>query len=305
MPSTPPLVYDLFMRRFERLTLALLLITIPASLRAQSPTTYAPPACPSASASPTTRPHTPRPTPDQLAAIAASQTSDPTVLPASEPPNFAITRYRLQDYFDCATQASCYWADLDAQTVRAQAELDRLLTAHHASTPDAARTQKLAIVLDIDETSLSSYCEEFREDFGYIPSLFETWIVSPEASIPIPGTLRLYKHALASGVAVFFITGRPGPGTPNDQTAATAHNLEAAGYRSWTGLTLHGSAYSTHDTATYKSEVRASILDRGYAILLNLGDQWSDLREASDIKAHPSTRAEISVKLPNPFYDLP
>ena len=296
------------MTRPERLVSCLLLLcSVPVSLRAQ----FGPPACPAPANSPTatTRPHTARPTPEQLAAIAARETADPTVIPAAEPPNFALARYRLQDYYDCTTQTSCYWADLDAQTRRAEAELDRVLALHRAPTPDAARAQKLAIVLDIDETALSSYCEEFREDFGYIPSLFETWIVSPEASIPSPGTLRLYNHALAAGVAVFFITGRPGPGSgPNsapDQTVPTTRNLETAGYHNWAGLILHGPQYPTRDTSTYKSEARASILDRGYTLLLNMGDQWSDLREASDIPAHPNTRAEINIKLPDPFYYLP
>ena len=290
------------MRTTQTLVSGLLALTIAAT--AQQPT-FAPPACPAAPGTASTRTHTARPTPDQLAAAAGTQTADPTVIPASEPPNLGIDRFRLQDYYDCTAQTSCYWADLDAQTRRAETELDRLLVAHHAPTPEGARAQKLAIVLDIDETSLSSYCEEFHEDFGYIPSMFESWIVSPEASIAIPGTLRLYNHALAAGVAVFFITGRPGPGTANDQTAPTARNLETAGYHNWAALMLHGSAYPTRDTATYKSEARASVLDRGSTILLNMGDQWSDLREASDVKAHANTRAEINVKLPNPFYYLP
>lgn len=291
------------MRATHVFTTTLLLLALSANAE-----TFAPPACPAAPGAPaaTTRPHTPRPTTEQIEAVAAAESSDPTVIPAIEPANFGITRYRLKDYYECtASSSSCYWADLDAQTRRAQAELNRLLALHRAFTPEAARKQKLAIVLDIDETALTSYCEEQREDFGYIPSLFETWIVSPEASIPIPGTLRLYKHALASGVSVFFITGRPGPGTPNDQTAATTRNLEAAGYKNWAGLILHGPAYPSHDTITYKSDARASILESGYTLLLNLGDQWSDLREGSDSKAHPRTRAEMNIKLPNPFYYLP
>jgi len=45
-------------------------------------------------------------------------------------------------------------------------------------------------ILDIDETSLSSYCESIAEDFGYIPDRWEKWIVSNEAAIPIPGADR-------------------------------------------------------------------------------------------------------------------
>jgi hypothetical protein len=280
--------------RTSVLVAALTLLT-PFTL-AQQPAV--PPACgvPSSTQA-TTRPPSPRLSAEAIQSIADAESSDPTVLTASEPPNFGVARYRLLDYYDCVGSSGCYWADLDAQTRRADAELTRLLVAHHATTPEAARAQKLAIVLDIDETSLSSYCEEKREDFGYIPSMFEAWIVSPEASVPIPGTVRLFNHARAAGVSVFFITGRPGNGTANDQTAPTARNLATAGYKDWQGLILHDASYTTKDTATYKSAARAGLIAQGYRLLLNEGDQWSDL------KGDP--RAEISVKLPNPFYYLP
>ena len=55
----------------------------------------------------------------------------------------------------------CYWADVDAQAQRAEAELDRLVATQKAG-------EKLALVLDIDETSLSNYCEMKREDYGFL-----------------------------------------------------------------------------------------------------------------------------------------
>jgi predicted secreted acid phosphatase len=86
--------------------------------------------------------------------------------------------------------------------------------------------EKLALVLDIDETSLSNYCEMKREDYGFFATMFNAWEVSSEADMALPGTLRLFHRAQAAGVDVFFITGRPG-----DQRAVTVKNLEAAGYR--------------------------------------------------------------------------
>jgi hypothetical protein len=50
-------------------------------------------------------------------------------------------------------------------------------------------------------------------------------------------------------------------------------------------------------TIEYKSEERHRILDKGYRIVLSVGDQWSDLLG--------EPKAEVSVKLPNPFYFLP
>lgn len=249
-----------------------------------------------------------RPSAEELQATADSETTDPTVLTVAEPPNFSFARYRLLDYYDCVGSSGCYWADIDAQTRRADAALTSLLAAHNATTPEAAEAQKLAMVLDIDETSLSGYCEEKREDLGYIQATFEDWIVSPEASVAIPGTLRLFQHARAAGVAVFFITGRPGKGMAKDETDATARNLATAGYKDWQGLVLLDPSYGTHDPTLFKSAARARLIAQGYKIILSMGDQWSDLKDPPPDAGgapRPSARAEISVKLPNPFYYLP
>ena len=236
------------------------------------------------------------PSPEQLTQTLASATADPTILTAAEPANFGIARYRIADYASCTGSAGCYWADIDAQTRRAENELDRLIASHrttrHGDHKAAEMRERLAIVLDIDETSLSSYCEEIREDYGFIPEMFNTWVVSSEAAVPIPGTLRLFRHARAAGVAIFFLTGRP-----HEQAEATSRNLHAAGYDGWTALMTRSEAERHTATTEYKAAARARLVAEGYTLLLNVGDQWSDLLG--------DPRAELSVKLPNPFYYLP
>ena len=218
-------------------------------------------------------------------------------LPSSEPlENFGLQRYQLADYGDCVGTGGCYWADLDAQYRRAELALDAELRSRKPG-------EKLAIVMDIDETSLSSYCEMKREDFGYLPALTNAWVVGPEAAVGIPGGIRIVAKAEAAGIAVFFLTGRPGvPGSgqsasATDQTLATARNLESAGYHHWTGLFLRNGAENGLPTIEYKAGERQHILDRGYRILLSVGDQWSDLLG--------TPQAEVSIKLPNPFYFIP
>lgn len=216
---------------------------------------------------------------------------DSGVLLSDEPmENFGIERYRLADYADCVGAGGCYWADLDAQYQRAEKVLAEKAVARGGET-------KLAVVMDIDETTLSSYCEMKREDFGFVRPMFNSWVLSPEAAVAIPGALRLFDKAKAAGVAVFFITGRPGTGGAMDQTAATARNLEAAGFHGWTGLALRNGAENGMATIAYKSEERKKIAERGYTIVLSVGDQWSDLLG--------DPQAAVSVKLPNPFYFLP
>jgi len=237
--------------------------------------------------------HAPKPRPSAAAAEAAIKAAraEPGFLSMDEPANLAIARYRIADYADCVVSTVCYWTDIATQTARAQAELKRLIATQKPG-------EKLAMVLDIDETSLSSYCEEKREDYGYLFTAYNQWLVSTEASIPIPGTLALFNQARAAGVAVFFITGRPGvKGAFDDQTEATARNLMLAGYKNWQGLILRDESQRDLPVADFKSAERARIIAAGYRIILNLGDQWSDLSGPA--------RAEVSVKLPNPFYYLP
>jgi hypothetical protein len=210
--------------------------------------------------------------------------------------NFGVERYKLLQYGDCTGEGGCYWADLDAQYKRAEAILATQLAAKKPS-------DKLAIVMDIDETTLTNYCEMRREDFGYIAPLYNEWETSPEAAMAIPGALRFFNKAREAGVAVFFITGRGGipdyaaSQTEKDQTEATARNLQTAGFRGWEGLQLRNGGERSMPTIDYKSEERRRIVLKGYHIIMSLGDQWSDLLG--------EPQADISIKLPNPFYFIP
>ncbi|MGC2161875.1 MAG: HAD family acid phosphatase [Silvibacterium sp.] len=201
-----------------------------------------------------------------------------------EPQNLGLLKIKLKAYHDCTCTCGCYVSSLARQDAVAMADLERGV-AH------ARRGTKLAIVLDIDETSLSNYPEELADDFGFIQRDWNKWAESGKAEA-IPGTLKLAEKAQQLGVAVFFITGR-------DFTlrAATEKNLQAAGYSDWAGLTLRSKDELHEATIPYKSAARASIVQAGYMILLNVGDQWSDLKG--------SPQAEYSVKLPNPFYYIP
>jgi predicted secreted acid phosphatase len=129
------------------------------------------------------------------------------------------------------------------------------------------------------------------EDFGYIPRDWDAWVDLAKAPA-IAGVLRLEQSAEQLGVAVFFITGRD-----DTQRAATEKNLRAAGYSGWAGLTLRSKDELHEATIPYKSAARAAIVKAGYRIVLNVGDQCSDLKG--------SPQAEFNVKLPNPFYYIP
>jgi acid phosphatase len=198
--------------------------------------------------------------------------------------NLGTLKLKLQRYYACTCDCGCYAKELDHQAQAAIDFLDRR-AAHKGPA------EKLALVLDIDETALSNYREMAAEDYGYIPKDFDAWEDSAEATA-IPGTLRLYQEAQKLGVTVFFITGRG-----EAHRAATEQNLKSQGYTNFAGLTLRAPTQAKESTIEYKSGSRKTIVDAGYRIVLNVGDQFSDL------KGLPA--AEYSVKLPNPFYYLP
>ncbi|MES2393163.1 MAG: HAD family acid phosphatase [Acidobacteriota bacterium] len=198
-----------------------------------------------------------------------------------EPTNLDVVKKQLLHYQAC-TEAECYVPQIERQVDLAMGFLQE-------SVAKAQKGEKLAIVLDIDETSLSNWSVEVHDDFGYIPN-DSNWCVALRCGIAIAGTLRLYREAEKDGVTVFFITGRP-----ETQRVDTEANLRAVGYDQWGMVYLRPVDHPKGQTVSdYKSGDRAEIMKMGYRIVLNVGDQLSDLAG--------EPQAEHSVKLPNPFY---
>jgi predicted secreted acid phosphatase len=172
-------------------------------------------------------------------------------------------------------------ADTTTQVRRAKAFVKSWLSSHKRP-----RAKKPAIVLDIDDTSLSLYrCAEAKD--------FESAsLCAVEPDLPaIPQVRSLYRYARDQKVAVFFITGRPEP-----LRKLSADSLRAAGYTGKLNLTLQPAGYEDPSRVPYKSGARRKIERRGYRILANLGDQRSDLKGGHSLR---------SYKLPNPMYFTP
>ena len=203
---------------------------------------------------------------------------------AGEPANLGELKTRLVAYHDCS-RAECYVPQIERQS-------DGAIRWLRARVARGKAGDKLAMVLDVDETSLSNWGVEKKDDFGYIPADWNAGVAARDGTV-IAGTLRVWAEAEKDHVAVFFITGRP-----ESQRADTEANLKAAGYSAWDGVALRATDHDKSETTTaYKSEQRAKIVAMGYRIVLNIGDQLSDLKGAP--------MAEHSVKLPNPFYYIP
>jgi len=172
----------------------------------------------------------------------------------------------------------------------------------------AEQMKRLAIVLDIDETSLSNWPNLEANNFGFIPGGtcflepglacgFADWIDKGSAPAIKP-TLDFFKTARSKevDVAVFFITGRR-----NSQRVITMANLDRAGFQGWAGLATrpddeHGSI------VPFKTREREKLTKDGYTIIASIGDQETDLIDNDKVDGKRDQFSECQIKLPNPFY---
>lgn len=202
---------------------------------------------------------------------------------ATEPQNLQITKDILINYHD----SGAYEQDSNAVAYQAQNYLSAVVAQQQNSK------EKLAIVLDIDETALSNYDYTMRKlNFGGTLGEIDSLIDEGKSTV-IPGTLALYKQAQAEHVHVFFVTGRKDTSVLRK---STIQNLQAMGFDQYDGLMMKPVNYHAPSVSTYKTAMRKKITDQGYHIVLNIGDQMSDLRGGY---------ADRTYKLPNPYYYIP
>lgn len=194
---------------------------------------------------------------------------------AKEPKNLQTYKTELTKYHDSGD----YMHDIDNVIKHALSYVQLRLEQPH--------NKKMAIVLDIDETSLSNYDDMQKMGFG--GSIQDIRQAEDRAKDPaILPTLQLYRFAKTNGISVFFITGRF-----EEERTVTAANLKSAGYDNWDGLILRGKRYEVVPAEVYKTAMRKQLEQNGYDIILNIGDQKSDL-----IGGY----ADKTFKLSNPFY---
>jgi predicted secreted acid phosphatase len=162
---------------------------------------------------------------------------------------------------------------------------------------DKRLPNKPAIVLDIDEMSLSNWPAIKVDDFAHIssgscnlskgPCGWNAWMQMAQDK-PISATLDLYREARKENLAIFFITGRH-----EASLDATARNPRSAGYDSWNELIMEPDGAIPPSASCYKAAERKKIGDQGYTIILNMGDQENDSMGGY---------AQRAFKLANPFY---
>jgi acid phosphatase len=145
---------------------------------------------------------------------------------------------------------------------------------------------RLTIVIDVDETLLSNWPVMQRQDFGYVPAVWDAWVA--EGNAPAIGPVReLYRTARRLGLDVIILTGRPERDRPG-----TELNLRRIGCGEYAALICKADG-SKETTGVFKLAQRRRLVAEGRVIIANIGDQDSDFLGGV---------AEKDFKLPDPFY---
>ena len=237
--------------------------------------------------------------------VASRMIIDPVVTKRLRP--LVVLYALIATTFACAPQPhvqNLYDVQRNVERYVASGEYDRdfarVVGDARAYLEQRAKTAtRPAIVLDIDETSLSNWPAYKANGWARIvngpcdveqgPCGLRVWQEQARSKALAP-TLQLAKRAKELGVAVFFVTGRP-----PTLREATERNLREQGYE-WDEVILLPAGATFASAADFKAPERKKIAERGYTIILSMGDQESDLKGGY---------AERVFKLPNPVYLLP
>jgi predicted secreted acid phosphatase len=298
-------------------------------------------------------------------AVAGLRPADLTFTPRSEQdtPNIDVARAWAKNYYGAPTAvtgsgATATWSaplNLDsnyAREARSVASDGTEFLKDKDKEKGRKSSDKKAIVLDVDDTTLTTWDYELFSNWDFNPATNANFVGLTGTTFTgnifpaTPGMVDLVNNAKAQGYSIFFITGRG-----DAQHAATIANLvndtaagfadistvsEAgktvpeidAGYPTPTaidtghggfsdglftkppvgsypayldtpqfcGPSIHATPAVSCPTIQYKSGTRAYIESKGYDIVANFGDQFSDLEGGF---------ANKTFKMPNPNYYLP
>lgn len=200
----------------------------------------------------------------------------------AEPANLSLLKQEIETYHD----SGLYEKELAKAISQAQ---DYIIKEAKLNARQGNK-KKLAIVLDIDETSLSNYQNMVKRHFSADLLQIHKEILAANAPAIAP-MLLLYDNAQKHGVDIFFVTGRK-----ISELSATRTNLLRAGFTNWKGLFLRPDDYNKASIVPFKTKARETISKQGYTIIASIGDQYSDIQGGF---------AQKGFKLPNPYYYLP
>lgn len=143
-----------------------------------------------------------------------------------------------------------------------------------------------AVIIDIDETMVSEYDFMVQYDFGWFDENLEK-AQNYEHFPSFKCVVDFVNYCINSDIIVITLSSR------RERHRNTVVNLlNNAGYKKISNIALR----PNEDKGTiqnFKTSQRKKIIEDGFDIILNIGDQPSDL---------DGGYAENIIKIPNPFY---
>jgi predicted secreted acid phosphatase len=154
------------------------------------------------------------------------------------------------------------------------------------------KSKKLAFIFDIDEVCLTNIheCPDIYNSLFKNKNAKHDKLIIDQFSPEMPNSLKLFKFILKNKIDVFFITGRP-----EESRKYTEDNLKLVGYKGYSKLYLCPDKYNKSSMKHHKTNCRKEIINNGYTIICNVGDQESDIKGGY---------SEKTFLLPNPFYKI-
>jgi predicted secreted acid phosphatase len=202
-------------------------------------------------------------------AVAGLQPANLSYTPNSESQvtNIDVTRAWIKNYYGAsgaATGPSGGWsADLNLDSNYAK-EACSVAKKGGSWLAAGSKVQNRAIVLDVDDTTLTTWNYELFSNWDYNPSTNAVFVGLTGSTFTgnmfpaTPCMLNMVKSANAMGYAIFWITGRGD--SQHDATIANLVNDEAAGYSNIDTVTYSGATVPEID-ANYPT---ATPIDTGH-----------------------------------------
>lgn len=194
-----------------------------------------------------------------------------------EPQNLHFAKKAIDKYLSDST---LYLADVKKICADAKSYIQENLDA----------SKRNAVLFDVDETLLINTEYIFNYDYGWSKDSWDAWIDSAKA-VPIQPVFELYNWIKSQGVTIFIVTGRF-PSLRISNPDPTERNLLNVGYTDFERLYLKPREPKMA-TGDYKLQIRKKLIEEGFNIIANFGDQESDFRGGYNGK---------SFKIPNPMY---
>jgi acid phosphatase len=186
--------------------------------------------------------------------------------------NLTTAKENVQQYYECGLFDK---------------ELDEIITDAKKKFSIVEVKSNSAVIFDVDDTALLNYEASKKMGFGYIKRMVDEWVSSREVPA-IPQVKNLYEYLLQKNIKIIFLTGRF-----YHEYEYTFQNLINEGFLKFDTLIVRRQDEQKFSALEFKSKVRIALMERGYDIIGNVGDQWTDL---------DGPYSGIKVKIPNYLY---